>query len=169
MIEITSASNSYQSGITGNRIADGINITRVGKVSTSGITDPAGIVALGPAYGTVMMSCNAAQSGTPNDRQLLTVKVPFDMSKKRSLYHNVGSLSINWSQPDFSFAVNGVSSYPGALGAYATAQQRWHTLLPRHHIICWRMGAGGGTNVGDVSVAGTFTVLTQDLQQFKQS
>ena len=44
MIEITSASNSYQSGITGNRIADGINITRVGKVSTSGITDPAGIV-----------------------------------------------------------------------------------------------------------------------------
>ena len=67
-----------------------------------------------------MMSCNAAQSGTPNDRQLLTVKVPFDMSKKRSLYHNVGSLSINWSQPDFSFAVNGVSSYPG-LGAYATA------------------------------------------------
>ena len=170
MIEITSASNSYQSGITGNRIADGINITRVGKVSTSGITDPAGIVALGPAYGTVMMSCNAAQSGTPNDRQLLTVKVPFDMSKKRSLYHNVGSLSINWSQPDFSFAVNGVSSYPGALGAYATAANNDGTRF--YHGTTSFVGgwaAGGGTNVGDVSVAGTFTVLTQDLQQFKQS
>mgnify|MGYP003110209236 FL=1 len=170
MIEITSASNSYQSGITGNRIADGINITRVGKVSTSGITDPAGIVALGPAYGTVMMSCNAAQSGTPNDRQLLTVKVPFDMSKKRSLYHNVGSLSINWSQPDFSFAVNGVSSYPGALGAYATAANNDGTRFyhgPTSFVGGW--AAGGGTNVGDVSVAGTFTVITQDLQQFKQS
>ena len=58
-----------------------------------------------------------------------------------------------------------------SLGAYATAAINNDGTRFYHGTTSFVGGwaAGGGTNVGDVSVAGTFTVLTQDLQQFKQS
>ena len=140
------------------------------KISTSGITQPSGIVALGPNYGTVMSSMTCAHIGTPNDRQLLTVKLPFDFSKKSSIAQEVGTQFITYDDSDFSLSITGkaifsaefdqfsqTSYYDGTRFFFggASANGSWTSY--------------GGTNVPDVSNEGTFNVLSKDLQAYKQS
>ena len=171
LLEIGTANyvKTYSGSYSGDQ-PEGANILRSCKISTSGITQPSGIVALGPNYGTVMSSMTCAHIGTPNDRQLLTVKLPFDFSKKSSIAQEVGTQFITYDDSDFSLSITGkaifsaefdqfsqTSYYDGTRFFFggASANGSWTSY--------------GGTNVPDVSNEGTFNVLSKDLQAYKQS
>ena len=155
-------------------------ITKVAKLSTSGITEPASICVLGPQYGTLMASVVAANSGTPNDRQLLTVKLPMDFSKRASTYTLVGSTYVYWDDADFSFGMSGKSIfnaefrqqqqaayYDGTRFLQTTSNGAGTFTVLTNMTTVGTMGAASATN--NIASIGTFTVQTQDLQQYKQS
>ena len=156
-----------------NKTPDKANITRIGKISTSGITEPAGIVVNGPEHSTIMTSSTAANSGTPNDRQCLTMKVPIDMSKQDASYREVGSQYVYWSKPDTSMAIVSRGTFnvefttiDPSTSSYRDGTRFWFAI----DSAVTDLGAwSGSTNMSDISVAGTFSIVTKDLQQFKQS
>lgn len=169
VIEVTSASLPERTG--GNYATpDAANLTRVGKISTSGITQPAGVCVLGPNYGTIMLSSTSANAGTPNDRQLLTAKVPLDMSKKNSAYTEVGSQFVYWDEPDFSLSITAKTIFAIELDQLNTS-----SYYDGSRFYWGLSGAipGWSTYVGNVysnvDNVGSFIVRTKDLQQFKQS
>ncbi len=169
VLELTTASlpertNGYR------RTPDAANITRAGKISTSGITQPGGIAVLGPQYGTLMVASTCANSGTPNDRQILTAKLPLDMSNKDSAYTEVGSQFVYWDATDFSLTITGKALFSIELDQLGTASYYdgtrfyWGSTSANGS---WSTYAGN--TVANVDNEGTFTVRTKDLQQYKQS
>lgn len=169
VMEITAAQLPSRTG--GNyRTPDAANVTRVGKLSTSGITQPAGVCVLGPQYGTLMVSATSANSGTPNDRQLLTAKVPLDMSKKDSAYIEVGSQFVYWDDPEFSLTLIGKGLFSVELDQLNTTSYNDGTRFYWGGTTAngsWAQYSGN--SYPDVDNVGTYVVRTQDLQQYKQS
>ena len=173
LVEITPSLNG---GISraGTR-PDSSMISKVAKLSTSGITEPASICVLGPQYGTLMASVVAANSGTPNDRQLLTVKLPMDFSKRASTYTLVGSTYVYWDDADFSFGMSGKSIFNAEFRQQQTAAYNDGTRFLQttsngaqlNMTTVGTMGAASATS--NLASIGTFAVQTQDLQQYKQS
>jgi len=159
---------------TGTR-PDSCMATRVAKVSTSGITEPAGVAVLGPQYGTLMMSAVGANGGTPNDRQLITAKVPMDFSKKDSNYTQVGSTFIYWDEADFSFTLQGKAIFNAEFrqqqqAAYYDGTRFVQTTGNGAQLNMTTVGTmGAAVAINDISTLGTFATVTQDLQRFKQS
>ena len=174
LVEITPSLNGGISRAFGTR-PDSSMITKVAKLSTSGITEPASICVLGPQYGTLMASVVAANSGTPNDRQLLTVKLPMDFSKRASTYTLVGSTYVYWDDADFSFGMSGKSIFNAEFrqqqqAAYYDGTRFLQTTSNGARLnmtTVGTMGAASATN--NIASIGTFAVQTQDLQQYKQS
>ncbi len=158
-----------------NKSVTGCNITRIGKLSTSGITEPAGVAVLGHQYGTLMFSMNAANSGTPNDRHLLTAKLPMDLSKKQAAYHTVGPLSVVWDERDTSINITGQSMYaleinqaePGSSNdPYRDGTRFFYGAVNATTML---NVPAGSVKVNDITNLGTFNAVTQELQTFTQS
>ena len=156
-----------------NKTPEAANITRLGKISTSGITSPAGLVINGPEHGTIMTSSSSANSGTPNDRQILTTKIPLDMSKTDTSYREVGSQFVYWSRPDASMGITARELFNVEFtnNDIFTADYRDGTRFIRStHGAQGKLNAwGASTQVNDISTVGTFATVTKDLQSFKQS
>ena len=175
IIEITSAnlttrSDGGNSNIQ-NKTPDAANITRIGKISTSGITDPAGLVINGPEHSTIMTSSSSANSGTPNDRQCLTTKIPIDMSKQDASYREVGSQFVYWSKADLSMSMSARGLFNVEFSVSTSSNYRdgtrffWGALGAVAELAAF----SGSTAVADISGLGTFSVVTKDLQAYKQS
>lgn len=173
--EITAANftNRDTFATTDNNSPDAANLTRVGKISTSGITEPAGICVLGPQYGTIMISTVCANIGTPNDRHLLTAKLPMDMSKKNSVFTEVGSQFIYWDEVDFSLFITGRVPFDLAVHTaaanYDGTRFVWSAQNGTGPLIDYQTAATSPSIVSDPVQVGTFNTRTKDLQQFKQS
>tara|TARA_B100001996_G_scaffold327359_1_gene274187 strand:- start:694 stop:4926 length:4233 start_codon:yes stop_codon:yes gene_type:complete len=174
--EITSANLTVPNADGGNsyfenKTPDAANVTRVGKLSTSGITEPSGLVINGPEYGTIMMASASANSGTPNDRQVLTAKVPMDMSKKNASYTAVGSQLIYWDKMDTSLVISGRATFNVEYSVATSSSYRdgtrfwWSTDGMVQDLTAF----GAQTQVNDISTVGSFSVVTKDLQDYKQS
>jgi hypothetical protein len=172
LVEITPSLNG--GNITGTR-PDSSMITNVAKLNTSGITEPASICVLGPQYGTMMASAVCANSGAPNDRQLLTVKLPMDFSKKASTYTQVGSMYVYWDDADFSFGMSGRSIFNAEFRQQSQASYNDGTRFVQTNgngaqLNMTTVGTTGAASaINDISTLGTFAIRTQDLQQYKQS
>jgi len=176
IVEVTSGLLGHDissGGAPYNKTPDKANVTRIGKVSTSGITEPAGLVINGPEHGTIMTSSTAANSGTPNDRQCLTTKIPIDMSKQDASYREVGSQYVYWSEADTSMAIISRGTFnvefttiDSNTSSYRDGTRFWFAV----DTAVTDLGAWtGSTNNSDISGDGTFSVVTKDLQQYKQS
>jgi hypothetical protein len=174
--EITSANLTVPNADGGNsyfenKTPDAANVTRIGKLSTSGITDPSGLVINGPEHGTIMFSSTAANSGTPNDRQCLTAKIPMDMSKKNSSYRTVGTQSVYWDKSDTSLVITGRALYNVEFSVATSSSYRdgtrfwWASDTFQQDLTAF----GSQTQVNDISLVGSFSIVTKDLQEFKQS
>lgn len=175
IVEITSANLTIRSDGGNNNVQnktpDAANITRAGKLSTSGITDPGGIVINGPELGTIMVAATSANSGTPNDRQLLTCKVPMDMSKADSSYRDVGSQFVYWDEPDFSLNMQGKFLMNAEFNVNDSSNYRDGTrfIWTTDGMVGELMAFASPTQLNDISGVGTFTSVTKDLQAYKQS
>ena len=175
IIEVTSANLTTRSdggnGNIQNKTPDAANITRIGKISTSGITDPAGLVINGPEHSTIMTSSSSANSGTPNDRQCLTTKIPLDMSKQDASYREVGSQFVYWSKSDASMSMTARGLFNVEFSVSTSSNYRDGTRFYWGSIgaVAELAAFTSSTAVADISGLGTFSVVTKDLQAYKQS
>ena len=175
ILEVTSAtlterSDGGNSNIQ-NKTPDAANITRIGKISTSGTTDAAGLVINGPEHGTIMTVSSSANSGTPNDRQLLATKIPMDMSKTDASYREVGSQFVYWSNADTSMSITARGLFSTEMSVATSTSYRDGTRFTwaTDAMIATLTSFGGATTVSDISGVGTFSMVTKDLQSYKQS
>ena len=155
-----------------NKSPDGANVTRIAKLSTSGTTEPAGICINGPEYGTMMISTTCADSGAPNNRDLLTAKVPMDMSMKSSVSTiTTGSYDVTWSKADVSMVMQGKSLFSTEMSVATSSSYRDGTRF-------WWTADTASPNLSaytsptvnsDISLVGTWATATKSMLQFKQS
>tara|TARA_B100000214_G_C23637282_1_gene476764 strand:- start:28 stop:594 length:567 start_codon:yes stop_codon:yes gene_type:complete len=155
-----------------NKSPDGANATRIAKLSTSGTTEPAGICINGPEYGTMMISTTCADSGAPNNRDLLTAKVPMDMSMKSSVSTiTAGSYDVTWSKADTSMVMQGKGLFSTEMSVATSSSYRDGTRF-------WWTADTASPNLSaytsptvnsDISLVGTWATATKSMLQFKQS
>ena len=175
--EITSTNLTVQNADGGNsyfenKSPDGANATAIAKLSTSGTTEPAGLCINGPEYGTIMISSVCADSGTPNDRNLLTAKIPMDMSMKSSVSTvTAGSHAVTWAKPDVTMTIQGKALFSTEMSVATSSSYRdgtrfWWTA----DTVVADCGAySNKTASDDITLVGSFTTSTKSMIQFKQS
>ena len=175
--EITSTNLTVQNADGGNsyfenKSPDGANATRIAKLSTSGTTEPAGICINGPEYGTMMISSVACNSGSPNDRDLLTAKVPMDMSLKSSVSTvTAGTHAVTWAKADSTMTIQGKSLFSTEMSVATSSSYRDGTRF------WWTADTAAPSMVAytsptvntDISLVGTWSAATKSMIQFKQS
>tara|TARA_E500000331_G_scaffold218860_1_gene209787 strand:- start:3221 stop:7444 length:4224 start_codon:yes stop_codon:yes gene_type:complete len=175
--EITSTNLTVQNADGGNsylenKSPDGANATRIAKLSTTGTTEPAGICINGPEYGTMMISSTACNSGSPNDRDLLTAKVPMDMSMKSSVSTvTAGTHAVTWSKPDATMTIQGKSLFSTEMSVATSSSYRdgtrfWWTADTAAPSMVAYTSPTVNTNI---SLVGTWSAATKSMIQFKQS
>ena len=94
-----------------------------------------------------------------------------DMSKKNSSYRTVGTQSVYWDKSDTSLVITGRALYNVEFSVATSSSYRdgtrfwWASDTFQQDLTAF----GSQTQVNDISLVGSFSIVTKDLQEFKQS